>query len=116
MKYLKTYENVTNIKVDVLTQKELKKLINKLYPFDYENEENNINLEDKFHYFSYIDLNSYNMSPEFENKLRFITAYNDNDILGIGKFAYWDISKQYSTSYISVNKEYKHMVKVEMKF
>lgn len=109
MKYLKTFENVTNIKVDVLNLKQFKKLLDKLYPYNYDEPEKNINLEDKIHYFRYNDLNSFYMSNEFENSLRFIAAYNENDILGIAKFAYWNSSSQYSTSYISVHIDYKHM-------
>ena len=38
--------------------------------------------------------------------VQFIVAYNDKDILGICKFAWFDISGKYSVCYLSTNKDY----------
>ena len=103
MKYLMTYESMTNCKVEVLTSEEFRKLYHKIYP-------NGIDLKDKIHYFNWGDLNQYSSNNEkhFET-LRFITAYNKKDILGVCLFAWWDSGEHYSTSYVSTNKDYLNM-------
>jgi len=103
MKYLKKYElflNKTLIKVDVLTIDELNELYLKLY------KGKQINLKDKIQYFDYHDLNAWGGTDKHWETLRYITAYNDVDIIGLCKFAYWDFSESYAISYLSTNKDY----------
>ncbi len=106
MKFLKSFEDITNsdIQIKVLTEDELSNLYRKLY--QKVNGGSKINLKDKIHYFDYHDLSSWGGSEKHRNSLVFITAYNDKDILGICKFAYWDSGKNYSVSYLSTNNDY----------
>jgi len=106
MKYLKSYENIFNpeqIKIEVLTLKQFRMLYFKIYP------DQNIDLKEKIHYFDYTDMNSMFASDSFLKTLRFITAYNDKDIVGICKFAHWEGSDNYAVSYLSTNKDYLGM-------
>jgi hypothetical protein len=100
MKYLKTYENVTNFKVEALTGKEFSELYWKLYP------DQEIVLKDKIHYFSWNGVNSYLGSDKHEKSIRLITAFNEDDILGVCYFAFWEGTGHYSISYLSTNKDY----------
>jgi hypothetical protein len=105
-----TYESMTNYKVEVLTADEFNSLFHKLYTYDYDKHNYNVDLKDKINYFDYDDMNwSYSRTGEYQKTLRLITAYNKTDILGICKFAYWDSSKSYSVSYLSTNKDYFKM-------
>ena len=103
MKYLKLFENVTNYKVEVLTGKELTKLYFKLYP------KQQVNLKDKIHYFNWNDVDSWSGGEKHRNCSRFITAYNNKDILGVCLFSWWDSGNHYSVSYLSTNKDYFKM-------
>ena len=100
MKYLKTYENITNFSVEVLTPDQFSELYHKIYPsYDF-------NLKHKIHFFDYNDMNTGSASKSYSESVRLITAYNSKDIIGVCKFAYWEISKHYSMSYLSVNNDY----------
>jgi hypothetical protein len=105
MKYLKTYENLTNYQVEVLTREKFYELYNKIYPYD---EDVEFDLKDKIHYFSYNDMQRSWSNDKHDETLRFIVAYNDKDILGICKFAYWSSSDGYAVSYLSTNTDYFH--------
>jgi len=104
MKYIKKYESNFNFNVGIFTileayefyQNFIKK--NKKYKV--------IDLKDKIHYFDYNDFDGYYASESYIKTCRLIIAYNDKDILGICKFAYWDISKNYAISYLSTNKDF----------
>lgn len=113
MKFLKTFENLTNYKVEVLTADEFSKLYNKLYPYNYDLDENEkqFHLKDKIHYFDYGDMKRswWGRNQIYDKTLRLITAYNDKDILGVCKFAYWDSGKHYAVSYLSTNNDYFQM-------
>ena len=89
MRYLKTYESISNYSVDVLTAGEFRKLFNELYPYNY-------NLKDIIKYFSW---NIDGGSQKHHKSSRLITAYNDKEILGICFFAWWEASSTYSVSY-----------------
>jgi len=104
MKILKKYESflIGDIKVDVLTRKEFDKLFFKIYP------DQNINLKEKIRFFDYSDFSSgYGYDKKHEKTLRFIVAYNNKDILGICKFAFWNFSQTYAVSYLSTNIDYR---------
>jgi hypothetical protein len=105
MIYLKTFENVTNYKVEVLTSDEFSDLYTKLYPFNYDSDKQ-FNLKDKIEYFNYNDIGRSWSNEIYDKTLRLITAYNDKDILGICHFAYYDLSKHYAVSYLSTNNDY----------
>lgn len=64
-----------------------------------------IKFEELIHYFNYSDLHTYCASNEYIESLRFVVAYNKENILGILKFAIY--SGKPSISYCSVNKLYK---------
>lgn len=102
MKYIKTYESNFNYNVDVFTIKEA----SELYRTYYNKYHYKYNLKDKLHYFSYNDLDSYLSDDKFLETCRLIIAYNDDDILGICKYAYWKYDGHYAISYCSTNKDY----------
>ena len=101
MRYLKTFESITNYQVDVLTGEEFSNLYRKIYP-------KGINLKDKIHYFSWNGVDSYGSSKHSES-IRLITAHNKKDILGICFLAYWSGGDHYSVSYLSTNNDYFHI-------
>jgi hypothetical protein len=102
MKYLMTYESMTNYKVEVLTGKEFNELYLKLYP------RQKVNLKDKIHYFDWSFDNGFG-DKKHNDSIRLITAYNEKDILGICFFAWWSSGDHYSVSYLSTNKDYFNM-------
>jgi hypothetical protein len=102
MKYIKYFENIENIKVEVLTADQFEKLYLKIYP-------NQIDLNHLIKYFYWDDLTSIFSSPKHSESIRLITAYNDKDILGICLIAWWEMSKHYSISYLSTNTNYLKM-------
>lgn len=105
MKYLKTFESNFNFDIGVFTIKEASKLYQKyLDKYDYE-----YDLKDKIHYYSYNDFDTFYASDNYIKTCRFIIAYNEKDILGICKFANFQISGHYSISYLSTNKDYLYM-------
>ena len=69
MKYLKTFESVTNYNVDVLTSKEFNELYNKIYPNFYDSD---FNLKDKIEFFSWdsVNVSSYYSSEKHSKSLR----------------------------------------------
>ena len=89
------------MKIEILNADEFRDIYNNLYcnveKFD---------LKDKIHYFSYRDFSTYGGGNKHQDSLRFFVAYNDKDILGVCKFAYWESSKTYAVSYLSTNKDY----------
>lgn len=99
MKYIKYFENIKNIKVEVLTSDEFRDLYFKIYP-------NQVNLHDLIHYFSWNSAVPYSGDKKHRETLRLITAYNDKDILGVCLFAWWMLSNDYSISFLSTNKNY----------
>lgn len=101
MRYLKTFESITNYQIDVLTGREFGDLYRKIYP-------KGINLKDKIHYFSWNGVDIYS-SNKHSKSIRFITAYNDKDILGICFIAYWEGGDYYAVSYLSTNTDYFHI-------
>lgn len=114
MKFLKTFESVTDYKVEVLTADEFSDLYNKLYPYNYDLDENEkqFHLKDKIEFFDYEDMNfSFGGRNEggrnemYYKTRRLITAYN-KEILGICKIAYFDLQKNVSVSYLSTNNDY----------
>jgi hypothetical protein len=101
MRYLKTFESITNYQVDVLTGREFSDLYREIYP-------KGINLKDKIHYFSWNGVDSYGSSKHSES-IRLITAHNKKDILGICFLAYWEGGEHYAVSYLSTNTDYFHI-------
>jgi hypothetical protein len=99
MKYIKQFENIKNIKVEVLTADEFRDLYFKIYP-------EQVNLNDLIHYFSWNNLSGMYGGERHEKSIRLVTAYNDKDILGICFFAWWMSSENYAISYLSTNKNY----------
>ena len=106
MKYLMTFENLTDYKVEVLTARKIGETYNKLY-----RKYRDFNLKDKIHYFDYQDMRgSWSGNNDvYDKTLRLITAYDDKDILGICKFAYWTTTKRFAVSYLSTNNDYFNM-------
>lgn len=102
MKFIKRFESNLNYKVDIFTIKESQKLYQSyLEKYDY-----NYDLKDKIHYYSTDDFSTFSTSKKYLETCRFIIAYNNDDILGICKFAYFDLNKHYAISYCSTNKDY----------
>jgi len=99
MKYIKYFENIEDMKVEVLTSDQFEKLYFKIYP-------NQVDLSSIIKYFDWNNLSSIFSTPKHSESIRLITAYNDKDILGICFFAWWELSNQYSISYVSTNKNY----------
>jgi hypothetical protein len=101
------------MKTEVLTQEELRNLIQK---------KDSSNLDIKIHYFHYSDLDSCFCTQGYLDHLKFIVSYNRNEIMGICKFAYYDLNKEYAMSYISTHEDYrnkgaaKSMIKELFKF
>lgn len=102
MKYIKKFENNVEYEIGIFTIDEAHSLYRKIL----ENNDYNYNLENKLHYFNYNDFNTIYASDEFIESCRFIIAHNKNDILGICKFAYFDLSDNYSVSYLTTNNEF----------
>jgi len=102
MKYLKTYENVENMKVEVLTADEFRDLYFEIYP-------EQVNLTDLIRYFSWNGVDSFSGGDKHNDSIRLVTAYNNKDILGICFFAWWQSSGNYAISYLSTNKNYFNM-------
>jgi hypothetical protein len=98
MKYLKTYESYFNFNIDIFTIKEASE-------FYYSNF-SQYDLKNKLHYFYYEDFSTTFTSDSYEKSCRLIIAYTDADILGICKFANWDITGHYAISYLSVNENF----------
>lgn len=101
MKYLMTYESVTNYKVEILTGSKFSKLYHKLYPYDYDSD-TPFDLSKKIHYFNWNDVNSYGGSQKHSDTSRFVTAYNNKDILGICFFSWWDSGDHTNLSNTSI--------------
>jgi hypothetical protein len=102
MKYIKKFEDNVNYEIGIFTINNAKILYRNIL----ENNDYNYNLEKKLHYFSYNDFDTFYASDTFIKTCRFIIAYNKNDILGICKFAYFDLSDNYSISYLSTNNDF----------
>ena len=98
MKYLKLFESF-NYNLKVFTQNEFTDFYVKNYGYDY-------NLSDRIEYFSYDDLSHIFGNDDYNKSLRFIVAYNDKDILGIAKYAYYSMQKRYGVSFISTNNSF----------
>lgn len=113
MKFLKTFESVTDYKVEVLTADEFSDLYNKLYPYNYDLDENEkqFHLKDKIEFFDYDDMHySFSsLNERYNETKRLITAYNNKEILGICKIAYFDLQEHFSVSYLSTNNDYFQM-------
>jgi len=87
--------------VKVLTAEELRDLYQKTYCHS------KVNLEKKIEYFHCDDFHpSFFSDKKHEDTLRFTVVYNEKDILGICKFAWWECPGNYSISYLSTNKDY----------
>lgn len=87
--------------VKVLKAEELRDLYQKLY---YNSK---IDLEKQIKYFYCNDFHSYwNGNKKHEDTLRFVVVYNEKDILGICKFAWYECPETFSVSYLSTNKSY----------
>lgn len=107
MKHLKIYEEISNYQVKIFTNDEFYDFLNenrdKYHIYDEKND-----LKSRIKYFDWNDFSSW--FPHWLKKhgetLRFIVAYNDDDILGICKFAWFDFGQHYSMSYCSTNKNY----------
>ena len=56
---------------------------------------------EKIKYFDF-DIDLYHSS----DTCRFVVVHNDKMIIGICKFAYWDLSKNYCMSYVSTHPDY----------
>jgi hypothetical protein len=105
VKYLKTFESIFNFDIGIFTIKEAQKLYQKyLEKYDYE-----YDLKDKIHYYDYNDFDTFYASDNYIKTCRFIIAYNNNDILGICKFAHFELSDHYAVSYTSTNKDFLSM-------
>lgn len=98
MKYIKKYESL-DYEIKIFKINEAGDFIY----YDFLERNPNYKIEDKIKYFDYDDLYThYHTSKSMEESLRIIIAYNKTDILGVCKFAYWEISK----SKIILGKEY----------
>lgn len=60
-------------------------------------------------YFSFDDFASCCSPKNYDKNLRFITAFSEKEIIGVAKIAYYDLTKSYGLSYISVRDEYKNI-------
>jgi len=89
------------VKTEVLDIEQFRNLIFEKYSY-----ESNSILMDKIKYFQYEDTTSCFCSQLHLEHLRFIVACNEKDIVGICKFAYWDLSGNYAISYLSTHKDY----------
>lgn len=109
MKYLKNFEsiNLININVEIFNINDAHQF---LYNFSQKNRKyKKIDLKDKIRYFDYNDFNTWSASQKYLDTCRFFIAYNEKEILGICKFAYFGNSETYSISYLSVNIDFNHM-------
>lgn len=98
MELLKFKRKVT---VEVLDIEQFRNLIFEKYSY-----EGNSFLNEKIKYFNCEDTTSCFCSQLHLEHLRFIVAYTEKDIVGICKFAYWDLSGNYAMSYLSTHKDY----------
>jgi len=87
---------------EILTVGEFISLYQKLY------NERDVNLKEKIHYFDYNDFDRWGGCQQHRDTLRFAVAYNERDITGVCKFAWWEGSGNYSASYLSVHNDYKN--------
>ena len=110
MNFLKTFESLTDYKVEVLTTRKIREIYDKLYP-NNTRKYRHFDLKDKIHYFEYQDMRGSwgGGNDVYDKTLRLITAYNDKDILGICKFAYWTMTEHFAVSYLSTNNDYFNM-------
>ena len=104
MKYIISFESLLNYNVDIFTLNQVGKFYDK---FNQNHPEYDI--KSKIHYFDYSDFNPWFASENFQETCIFIIAYNDSDILGICKFAFWDLTQTYAISYLSTNQDYLHL-------
>jgi GNAT superfamily N-acetyltransferase len=105
VKYLKTFESIFNFDIGIFTIKEAQKLYQKyLEKYDYE-----YDLKDKIHYYDDDDFDIFYTSDNYIKTCRFIIAFNENDILGICKIAFFESSNHYAVNYLSTNKDFLSM-------
>lgn len=90
------------MKVDVLKAEEFRKIVLDRYQRKNRTE----NLKDLIHYFNYSDFDTYLSPKTYLDTLRFVVAYNDTDVMGVAKFAFYEMSKNYSISYVSTNDKF----------
>jgi predicted GNAT family N-acyltransferase len=91
--------------LDVLTYEELYELYDLLY---HKNTRISYDLLKHIKYFDFGDLNPYFESEKYKESLHFTTIWNNKDIIGLCKFAYYNLNNHYSISYLSVHKNYQH--------
>jgi len=104
MKYIKKYESNFNFNIEIFTISEASDFHQKF--LEKNKKYRKINLKTKIHYFDYNDFSTMFASDSYKKSCRFIIAYNEKDILGICKFAYWDMSSNYAISYLSTNEDF----------
>lgn len=104
MKYIKTYEDNFNYKVDIFTVEQAQKFWRKFY----KKKNYNYSLLDKIRYYSHSDFHPYIplAGDEYMKHCRIFIAHNNDDILGMAKFAWWNIQNHFAISYVSTNKDY----------
>jgi hypothetical protein len=95
------------MKTEILTQEQLRKLIQ---------EKKQYKLVDKIHYFHSSDLDSWCCPEHYLEHLKFVVCYNKKDIIGICKFAFYDLQNEYAISYISTHSNYKNKGVVKSSF
>jgi len=106
MKHLKLYESIVNFEVKIFTSEEFTEFYYEKFAttnIEYRNGNQPYDLKNKIHYFDWDDLDRYDDNNKTK---RFMVAYNDKDILGICKFAWFKLSGQYAVCYLSTNKDY----------
>jgi len=99
MKYIKLFEELNNYKIEIFNQKNFSNFIYSKF--------RHINIANDIKYFDYDNLSDLWGSKKHNSSIRFIVAYNDNNILGIIMLAYWELQEHYSVSYISTNKNFR---------
>jgi len=112
MKHIIPFKKDINYKIGVFTIKEASKFYtdfikrNNYYEIDDYSYHTNYELKSKINYFDDNDFDTYWTSKKYNETCRLFIAYDDKDIFGIGKFAFWDSSQKFSVSYVSTNKDF----------
>lgn len=90
------------MKIELLTKEQFKHLVYRGRDFPLKSYSKSL---DTIEFFNFNDIMEFNFtSPEYENSLRFVVAYDSRKIYGVTKFAYWKGPKHFSISYASVSK------------
>lgn len=102
MKYLKLFEDLKSEEFDIKIF-----TADEFYNFFMSKYGQNYDLKSKISYFNFDDLSSLWSSDKHFKTQRFIVAYNNKDILGISRFAWFEFSG-YAMSYTQVNNDYRN--------